>query len=328
MLERSKALYDSAGTFDVVSPGDKVAIKLHAGELGNPNYVRPFFLKHIVDRVRSLGGKPFLTDTTTYYPLKRNNAVDHMETAVANGFGFAPFIVADGLMSENGVSWPAPDPMLEDVEVAGAVDRADAMIVVSHLKGHPLTGFGGAIKNMGMGCVTKKTKLEQHRLLDLVVHEEYCQGCGTCVEACWFDLPRIEGEVAVIDSPYCMRCPICSSACPEDAITLENRSRILHGVSVAAKGVMDSFVPGKVSYVNFANDVSTVCDCAPVQGHKYINDVGIFASHSPLSIDAAGLEHIEHEHLNRVHGVDCQEQLAKMQELDVSGSRNPVVEKA
>ncbi len=327
MLEKSKALYESAGTFDVVSPGDKVAIKLHAGELGNPNYVRPFFLKHIVDRVRSLGGKPFLTDTTTYYPLKRNNAVDHMETAVANGFGFAPFIVADGLMSENGVPRPSPDPLLEDVEVAGAVDQADAMIVVSHLKGHPLTGFGGAIKNVGMGCVTKKTKLEQHRLLDLVVHEDYCQGCGACVEACWFDLPRLEGDVAVIDSPYCMRCPICSSACPEGAITLEKRDRILQGVSVAAKGVVDTFAPGKVSYVNFANDVSTVCDCAPVQGDKYIKDVGIFASGSPLSIDAVGLEHIEYTHLDEVHGVNCWDQLAKMEELGVPGGRNPEVEK-
>ncbi|MCF8029984.1 MAG: DUF362 domain-containing protein [Desulfohalobiaceae bacterium] len=327
MLERSKELYKRAGTFDVVSPGDKVAIKLHAGELGNPNYVRPFFLKHIVDQVRSLGGKPFLTDTTTYYPLQRNNAVDHMETAVANGFGFAPFIVADGLRSENGISQPSPDPLLSDVEVAGAVHQADAMIVVSHLKGHPLTGFGGAIKNVGMGCVTKKTKLEQHRLLDLVVHEDYCQGCGTCVEACWLDVPRIESDVMVIDSPYCMRCPICSSVCPEGAITLENRDRILHGLSVAAKGVMDTFPPGKVSYVNFANDVSTVCDCAAAQGDKYIKDVGIFASHSPLSIDALGLEHIDYGHLNRLHGVDCTEQLAKMAELGTAGSRSPALEK-
>jgi hypothetical protein len=327
MLERSKALYESAGTFDVVSPGDKVAVKLHAGELGNPNYVRPFFLKHIVDQVRAMGGKPFLTDTTTYYPLMRNNAVDHMETAVANGFGFAPFIVADGLLSENGVSRPSPDPLLGDVEVAGAVHEADAMIVVSHLKGHPLSGFGGAIKNVGMGCVTKKTKLEQHRLLDLVVHQEHCQGCGACVEACWFDLPRLEGDVAVIDSPDCMRCPICSSSCPEGAITLEGQYKILHGISVATKGVIDTFAPGKVSYVNFANDVSTVCDCAPVQGDKYIRDVGIFASHSPLSIDAAGLEHIEYEHLNQVHGVDCFEQLTKMEELGVAGTRDPVVEK-
>lgn len=327
MLERSKKLYDKAGIFDVVSPGDKVAIKVHVGELGNPNYVRPFFVKHVVDRVRELGGKPFLTDTTTYYPLQRRNAVDHMDNAVAHGFGYAPFIVADGLVGENGVSVASPDPMLSEVEVAGAIYHADAMIVISHLKGHPLTGFGGALKNLGMGCVTQKTKLEEHRLLDLVVHQESCQGCGNCIEACWLDLPRLEGDVAVIDSPYCMRCPICSMSCPEGAISLLNRERILQGVSVAAKAVTDCFSPAKVSYVNFANDISVICDCAPNQGKKYIRDVGIFASHSALSIDAAGLDYIEAEQLDQMHGVQCAEQVAKMADLGAEGQREPEVEK-
>ncbi len=326
LLEKSKELYKSAGIFDVVSPGDKVAIKLHVGELGNPNYVRPFFIKHIVDRVRELGGKPFLTDTTTYYPLQRNNAVDHMENAVAHGFGFAPFLVADGLLSENGVSVQSPDPLLSEVEVAGAIYYADAMITVSHLKGHPLSGFGGAIKNLGMGCATQKTKLDQHRLLDLKVDQEICAGCGSCLEACWLDIPRIEDGAAVIDSPYCMRCPLCSSACPEEAITLVGQDRILSGLAVAAKGVLDCFSPDKVSFVNFANDVSTVCDCAPIQGDRYVQDVGIFASSSALSIDAAGLQHIRAEHLDKIHGVRCMDQVKKMQELGEMGSPAPELE--
>jgi len=323
MLAKAEKLYNQAGTFDVVSSGDKVAVKLHVGELGNPNYVRPFFLKHIVDQVRARGGKPFLTDTTTYYPLKRQNGVDHMETAMANGFNFAPFLVADGLMSENGIRVESPDPLLSEVEVAGGIYHADAMIVVSHLKGHPLTGFGGAIKNLGMGCVTKKTKLEQHRLIDLVVHQDSCQGCGECLEACWFSLPRLENDVAVIDSPECMRCPICSSVCPEGAITLENRERLLKGLAVAAKGVTETFADGKISYINFAHDISEVCDCAPVPGNKFSHDVGIFASSSALSIDAAGLESIDYGHLNEVHGIDCLWQLSTMTEIGCAGSREP-----
>ena len=323
MLQKTEALCEQAGIFDVVDRNDKVAIKLHVGELGNPNYVRPFFVKSVVDGVRARGGKPFLTDTTTYYPLQRNNAVDHMETAIANGFGFAPFIVADGLMSENGIAVQSPDPLLSEVEVAGAVFHADAMIVISHLKGHPLAGFGGAIKNLGMGAVTKKTKLAQHRLLDLVIDEDLCQGCGVCAEACWFNLPRVENDVAVIDSPDCMRCPICSNACPEGAIRLESRDDLPKGLAVAAKGVLDTFDQGKVSYLNFANDVSTVCDCAPVAGNKFIQDVGVFASHSALSIDAAGVETIKVQHLNEVHGVKSGHQISVLEELDEGGSSSP-----
>lgn len=325
MMDKAGKLYEQCGLFDVVQPGDKVAIKLHVGELGNPNYVRPFFLKQLVDEVTSRGGKPFLTDTCTYYPLRRNNAVDHMQTAVANGFGFAPFIVADGLMSENGISVAASDPLLSEVEVAGAIHQADAMIVVSHFKGHGLAGFGGAIKNLGMGAVTKTTKLAQHRLLDLVIDEQACQACGACVEACWFDLPRIENDCVVIDSPYCMRCPICSSTCPEGAIRLENRERLAQGLAVAAKGVIETFAPGKVSYVNFATDVSTLCDCAPIPGEAMGQHIGIFAGHSALSIDAAGLEFIDYQRLNALHNQDCHEQVRTLARIQEPGSLAPDV---
>jgi len=323
MLDKTASLCQNAGVFDVVRENDKVAIKLHVGELGNPNYVRPFFIKHIVDEIRARGGKPFLTDTTTYYPLKRNNAVDHMETAVANGFNFAPFIVADGLMGENGIIVDSPDHLLSEVEVAGAIYHADTMIVVSHLKGHPLAGFGGAIKNLGMGGVTKKTKLAQHRLLKLEIDEELCQGCEACAEACWFGLPRVEDGVAKIDSPHCMCCPICSNACPEGAISLNNRDELPRGLAVAAKGVLDTFDTGKVSYLNFAHDVSTVCDCAPIPGEKFSNDVGVFASHSALSIDAASTGMIDVAHLNDIHGVDSLQQLHKMEALGYDGSLMP-----
>ncbi len=323
MLTKTASLCEEAGIFDVVEKGDKVAVNLHVGELGNPNYVRPFFVKHIVDEIASRGGKPFLTDTTTYYPLKRNNAVDHMQTAVANGFNFAPFIVADGLVGENGITVPSPDPLLSEVEVAGAVYHADAMIVVSHLKGHPLAGFGGAIKNLGMGCVTKKSKLEQHRLLDIVVDESRCQGCGTCVDACWFGLPRIENDLAIMDSPLCMRCPLCKNACPEEAIRLENRDRLPSGLAVAGLAVLDTFESGKVSFVNFANDISTVCDCAQAPGTKFAEDVGVFAAHSALSIDAAGTDSIDIRHLNEIHGVDSLHQLRKIQDLGYGGVLTP-----
>lgn len=323
MHTRAGELYTASELLKVVKNGDKVAVKLHVGELGNPNYIRPFFVKQILELIEAQGGKPFLTDTCTYYPLKRNNAVDHMQTAIANGFNFAPFIVADGLASENKIARPSPDPLLKEVEVAGAIHEADCMIVLSHLKGHPLGGFGGAIKNLGMGCVSKNTKLAQHRLVDLEINTELCQGCGSCVEACWFGLPRLEDEVAVIDDPHCMRCPICSSVCPEGAITLSGFDRLGQGLAVAAQAVTSTFAPGKIAYVNFATDVGTVCDCAPITGESIGGNLGIFAGFSPLSLDGAGLRRIDYQKLNSVHNVNCWEQVHKMNELGVDGSLDP-----
>ena len=325
MLDKTKSLYETAHVLDVVEQGDKVAIKVHVGELGNQNYVRPYFVKQIVDMVKEKGGKPFITDSVTYYPLKRTNAVDHMETALSNGFGFGHFIPADGLLSENGISVASPDPVLQDVEVAGAIYQADAMIVVSHVKGHPLAGFGGAIKNLGMGCVTKKTKLEQHRLIDLCINEELCQGCGVCAEACWFDIPRIENDKVVIDDPGCMHCPICSSVCPEGAITLENKENINKGLAVASQGVMQSFPENKIAFLNFAVDITNICDCAPGGGHYICDNHGIYAGFSPVSIDAASLNGINYQKLNQEHNNDCWIQVREMQNLQKSGNSDPEI---
>lgn len=325
MLGKAEILYLESGILDVVEEGDAVAVKLHVGELGNPNYLRPFFVKQILDLVRERGGRPFLTDTSTLYPLQRANALDHMETAVANGFGFAPFIVADGLKSENTTAVETGDSLLPEVEVAGAVHQADAMIVLSHIKGHPLSGFGGAVKNLAMGCVSKKSKLAQHRLVDLVLEEELCQGCGTCVEACWLGLPRMEEGIAVIDSPGCMRCPICSSSCPEGAISLRNLPRLSQGLAVTSRAVAGTFAPGKISYVNFATEVSTVCDCAPIEGRKLGGSQGIAAGTSLLAVDSASLARIDYQALYQEHKVDCWTQLRKLAELEGSPALEPEV---
>lgn len=148
LLNQTERLYEEAGTFDGVAKGDLVAVKLHVGELGNPYYVQPFFIHQIVKKIEEAGGKPFLADSSTYYLALRSNAVDHLETAKINGFNFAPFIVADGLRGENG-RLVRTKGILKEIEVSSAIAEADAMVVVSHDKGHALTGFGGAIKNLG-----------------------------------------------------------------------------------------------------------------------------------------------------------------------------------
>jgi uncharacterized Fe-S center protein len=324
LLNSAAALYSESNILRVIDPGNLVAIKLHVGERGNPNYVEPFLVRQIFDLVKHAGGKPFLTDTNTYYRAKRNNAVDHMETAEIHGFGQMPFLVADGLVGENYVEVPGVD-VLEKIFVAGAIAKADAMIVVSHFKGHPLAGFGGAIKNLGMGCVAKETKLAQHRIVDIVVDRELCSGCGTCAEVCLFGVPQVVDGCSVIDGPECMRCLTCLSNCPEGAITLLHRERLGDGLAAAAMGVLSTFNPGKVAYVSLAKDIVELCDCMPLVSPLVTPDLGIFASLSPLSIDASILSQVDYQHLNTVHKTDCFRQIKKIKEFGCYGSETPEV---
>jgi uncharacterized Fe-S center protein len=326
LMKEADRLYDAAGTFDCVEKGDLVAVKLHVGELGNPYYVQPFFVHDIIRRVKEAGGKPFLTDANTYYHAQRNNAYDHMVTALTNGFNMAPFIVADGLRGEN-YKIVKTKGILNKIEVAGAIAEADAMIVVSHDKGHELSGFGGAIKNLGMGCTSRAGKLRQHRTVGLEIDESKCIGCGKCKEACPMGLPEIFGEKARNISPLCMRCPFCAEACPTGAIKLVDKENLGRALASAAYGVLSTFKNKKVSYVSFAKDITQYCDCLPGPGKVVMKDVGIFASDSPVSIDGAFLKMINYKVFNDAYQVDCMLQVREARVLGIEGDVKPKIQK-
>lgn len=324
LLSRAESLYAAAGTFDCVAKGDLVAVKLHVGELGNPCYVRPFFVHQIVQKIEEAGGLPFLTDSNTYYLAKRSNAVDHFATARANGFGFCQFIAADGLRSENGRPVKTKG-ILKEIEVSGAIAEADAMIVISHDKGHALTGFGGAIKNLGMGCTTRAGKLRQHRTVGLEIDEAKCVGCGACRKACEMRLPEIIGNKARNVSKECMRCPVCMEACPTGAITLTNKENLGKALASAAYGVLSTFKRDKVSFVSFAENITQFCDCVPAPGRIVMGDIGIFASGSPVSVDAAFLRKADYGVFNEAYGVDCWTQVKALKALGIGGDLRPAI---
>jgi uncharacterized protein len=327
LLSSSERLYEAAGTFDCVSEGDLVAVKLHVGELGNPYYVQPFFVYRIVEKIKEAGGKPFLTDSNTYYLANRSNAVDHFDTARANGFGFCQFIAADGLRSESARPVKTKG-ILKEIEVSGAIAEADAMIVISHDKGHALTGFGGAIKNMGMGCTTRAGKLRQHRTVGLEIDEAKCVGCGLCRKVCEMGLPEIVGEKARNVSKECMRCPVCMEACPMGAIRLIKKENLGKALASAAYGVLSTFKPDKVSYVSFAENITQFCDCVPAPGRVVMDNIGIFASDSAVSIDAAFLRKAEYRIFNEAYDVNCWTQVKALKELGVRGDLKPKINEA
>ncbi len=324
LIADANHLYNEAGTFNGIEKGDLVAIKLHVGELGNPYYVQPFFVHEIVRRVKEVGGKPFLTDSNTYYLAQRHNAYDHMETALMNGFNMAPFIVADGLKSEN-FQTVKTSGIINEIEVSGAIDKADAMIVVSHCKGHELSGFGGAIKNLGMGCTSKSGKLRQHRTIGLEIDRSKCVGCGKCKEVCAFNIPDIIEGKAHNTSLLCMRCPMCVNNCPMSAIHFIEKPNLSRAIASAAKGVLSTFNPRKVSYVSFAKDITEGCDCLPNPGAIILKDIGIFATDSPVSIDAAFLQSVNYEVFNEASEVDCMIQVQEANALGIGGEIKPKI---
>ena len=242
------------------------------------------------------------------------------------GLTWHPLSLRTDLKSEN-FRLVKTKGILKEIEVSGAIAEADAMIVVSHCKGHELTGFGGAIKNLGMGCSPSAGKIRQHRTVGLEIDTSKCVGCGKCKEACATNLPEIIEGKARNSSPLCMRCPVCIGACPMEAIRFVDKENLSKSLASAAYGTLSTFKPKKVSYVTFAKDISEGCDCLPNPGQIVFKDVGIFASNSPVSIDAAFLSMIDYKLLNDASEVDCMLQVREANALGIEGEVKPKINK-
>jgi uncharacterized Fe-S center protein len=247
-----------------------------------------------------------------------------MATALMNGFNMAPFIVADGLRSEN-YRTVKTKGTFKEIEVSGVIAEADAMIVVSHDKGHELAGFGGAIKSSGMGCTSQAGKLRQHRTVGLEIDLSKCIGCGKCKQICPRSLPEIIEKKARNVSLLCMRCPMCAEACPTGAIKLTHKADLCRALASAAYGVLSTFERGKVSYVSFAKDITQYCDCLPTPGEVIMKDIGIFAADSPVSVDAAFLNMIDYKVFNDAYETDCMLQVKEAKAIGIEGEVKPKI---
>jgi uncharacterized Fe-S center protein len=289
-------LFDAAGLGAVVGRNDLVAVKVHFGERGNDTFVPPYLVRPVIDKIKEKAGKPFVTDTNTLYAGSRHNAVDHLETAALHGFTRevldAPVLIADGLLGDNEKLVSIDKKHVTVAKIAGAITRADAMILVSHFKGHELAGFGGAIKNLAMGCATGAGKREQHSPR-FYVKEDACVGCGECVNVCPEQaaslretLPASETKAA-IDKAKCIGCGECYIHCPEKAIDLDWRTevpifmeRMTEYAYAAVQGKQ-----GKVGYINLLVNITPDCDCLPWSDAPIIPDIGVLAGLDPVALD-------------------------------------------
>ncbi len=303
---KSEAALDGIDTLlkAVLRPGTlrgrRTAIKLHFGELGNYTHIRPQFVRRVADSIKVDGGEPFTTDTTTIYPGSRLSVAGVLSGARYNGFteeGLeCPMTVADEPDGEGGtdIELEGVDPgdRLRRIRVAKHIAEAEAVIMLSHVKGHPFSGMGGAIKNLGMGCTTKGCKAIQHALHGLVFVREGCNACGKCIDACIYHALEMGAEGPVKDEDACVYCGTCLWECGSHAITLlpDGKERFQEGVAKAAAGVTRLLAGRPVVYMNFLLDITHFCDCAASLGQLVFQNAGILASSDPVAADKASLD--------------------------------------
>ena len=305
LFSKLNSILEKAGLESTVKKGSVVAIKLHFGERGNTAYIRPVFIRKIVDMVKKNGGKPFLTDCNTLYTGARGNAAAHLETAIENGFDFAvvgaPLVIGDGLRGGSSVKVRIEKDIFEEVSIGSEIFHSDGIISVAHFKGHDLSGFGGTIKNLGMGCASRAGKLQQHSSVNPVVKKKLCIGCGECLDWCRQEAIAIEEKKANIDPQKCIGCGECFLICKQGAIQAQWNEA---GASFQKKMVEYTLgvLKGKEQksiFINFITRVTPACDCYPCSDVPIVPDVGIVASKDPIAIDQASIDLVNQQEGNR-----------------------------
>lgn len=304
-------LFEKAGFQRVVKAGGLCAVKLHFGESGNVGYVHPVLVRALVDKVLKYGSEPFLTDTNTVYSGSRFDAVGHLRTAAQHGFGLsvagAPVLIADGLRGADEVDVKVQKGKhVRTAKIASAIAQADSMLVISHFKGHEMAGFGGALKNLAMGCASQAGKRVQHHVR-FEVRGADCVGCAECLKVCPAKAVTVAEKKASIDKAVCVGCGECLTVCRNKAIFIdwatdlkEFLERMGEYAQAAIKGKKR-----RVGFVNFLMNITPDCDCVPWSDAPIVADLGFLASSDPVALDQACLDMVNaqpanpHSHLGK-----------------------------
>ncbi len=292
LQQKLTRLMKTAGMGDIDFQDKFVAIKLHFGEPGNLAFLRPNWARTVADFVKERGGKPFLTDCNTLYVGGRKNALDHLDSAMLNGFNpmttGCQIIIGDGLKGSDEVEVPVVGgEYVKNAKIGRAVMDADVFISLTHFKGHEEAGFGGCLKNIGMGCGSRAGKMEQHNAGKPHVAQKRCIGCGQCRKICAHGAPIIENGKAHIDHDRCVGCGRCIAVCPKDAVRIdwdESTTNLNCKIAEYTKAVVDG---RPCFHISLVIDVSPNCDCRPENDMAIVPNVGMFASFDPVALDMA-----------------------------------------
>ncbi len=294
--QKALRLFQAAGLHELVGQDELVAVKMHFGERKNTGYIKPEHITPILEVIKGRKGKPFLTDTNTLYRGQRQNSVDHLNQAYEHGFGpervGVPVIIADGLLSKNYSEVSVAGKHFRQVRIANDILHSDVLLTFSHVTGHIATGFGAAIKNLGMGGASRGGKQMQHSDVKPKVSAQKCKACGLCLQWCPVEAIEIVDGAARIDEEKCYGCGECTATCRFGAIDINWKGNLValqEKMAEYAWGVVKDKL-GKVGFMNFLIHVTKECDCMGKAQPPVVGDVGILAARDPVAIDQASID--------------------------------------
>ncbi|MHA1716927.1 MAG: DUF362 domain-containing protein [Promethearchaeota archaeon] len=292
-------LINEINLFSNIEKGDLVAVKVHFGDDGTTRAIRSLYIYAIVKLIKKRGAHPFVTESCGLgMKLRRTRADGRLEIAKENGYTSetvgCPIIICDGLLGIDDVCIEIDNAFeINKIHVASAIAHADKMVVVSHVKGHPQNGMGGAIKNLGVGCVSKYGKFQYHVNDFIKIDENKCTGCGKCLDACPTGAikPSDSGKF-YIDQKTCVLCTGCNEVCDDKAIIVNwgNSREIAPRLVDNARGVIKALGKENICYINFVMDIVPVCDCIPYSDNPIVPDIGVLTGFDPLAIDKASYD--------------------------------------
>jgi len=296
IAKKLRNLLSESRILNFLSRGQRAAVKMHFGEEGNTGFVKPEYVLAVCNAILDKGAKAFLSDTNTLYKGRRTNSRDHLALAAEHGFTKerigVDIIIPDDAKKENTIDIPINQKFIRTASLVRLFVDADAIVAINHFKGHMMTGFGGALKNLGMGCASRVGKLMEHSGISPIVYEQKCVGCGECVKVCPVKAISLKNNKSVIDGLKCIGCATCIAVCPYAAIDVNWASggstmaeKMIEYALAVMRGKKD-----KVAFLNFAVKITKECDCLAKDDPRVSPDIGILASLDPVSIDKASFD--------------------------------------
>ena len=333
--DRFEALLDIADIGTQLAKDDFTAIKIHFGERGGDGYINPKWVRPLAKAIRKAKAKPFITDTNTIYRGSRSDAVSHLVVAQEHGYSQTkigvPVIIADGMRGTTFEQIAINGTHFKEVKIAAEIVHADSMVVVSHVKGHLLCGFAGAIKNLGMGCGAKVGKYEMHAGTTPEINAKACVKCGECITVCPEDALSFVNEVITVDTKKCVGCGQCVAACDYGCLNIPWSQPSMAVQERFAEYALGAVKNKRIFCINFVNHITPNCDCMGTVEKPLMDDVGILASTDPVAIDQAALDLIVkqagRDPLKEAHpDIDYNVQLAHAEKIGLGSRKYELVE--
>lgn len=293
---KTKRIFDALSLESSEIKDSFVGIKIHFGEKGNTGFIKPPWLEGLISGLKKRKARVFMTDTNTLYHGSRSNSADHLQLAAQHGFSVealgVPVIIADGLIGRESGDQEVNLKHVRSAKIASAFFHTDLLLCLSHFTGHILTGFGAAIKNLGMGCAARAGKLEQHSDVHPWVNAKMCTNCSVCTEYCPADaIEQVEGSAKIIDE-RCIGCGECLVVCNAGAVKMRwdgDALRVQEKMAEYAYAVLQS-VKHHAGFINYLVRITKDCDCMSKNGKVLVPDLGILASLDPVAVDKASVD--------------------------------------